>query len=413
MESQALFFRERAAEKACDPRVQKTLQHVRPLFVGKRKKGMKDIAELGMDFEILRQSAEKIRDRVVKNLDVWLELFEQQALATGAEVLWARDGAEVARLVVELAQENGVKKVVKSKSMLSEEADLNAALAAAGVESIETDLGEYIVQIAGEAPSHIIAPAVHKTKEEVADLFVKHHGLPRQNDITALAREARGVLRQHFLTADMGISGANFLVAETGSAVLVTNEGNGRMVTTLPRLHVVVAGIEKIIPNLEDLATLLRLLPRSATGQGISNYVSILTGRPPLEVSASGVEGPQRTVFILVDNGRTGLLGTEFDSMLRCIRCGACMNHCPVYNSIGGHAYGWVYPGPMGSVLTPLYTSLKDAQDLPQATTGCNQCAAVCPVGIPLPELMRALRRRAVETGLRPWSERLAYKLWA
>jgi len=413
MRSQAMFFQEQAAQKACDPQMQKTLAYVRPLFVGKRKKGLEGLAGDGLGFEEVRAVCQDIRDRVVGNLDVWLELFEERAQATGAEVLWARDGDEVARLLVDLARQHGVRKVVKSKSMLSEEADLNAAFAAAGIESIETDLGEYIIQLAGETPSHIIAPAVHKTKEEVADLFVKHHGLPRQSDITALAREARAVLRQHFLSADMGVSGANFLLAETGSAVLVTNEGNGRMVTTLPRLHVVIAGIEKIIPNLQDLATLLRLLPRSATGQSISNYVSVLTPRGGTTTTDASVEGPEKIVFVLVDNGRSSLLGGEFASMLRCIRCGACMNHCPVYTAIGGHAYGWVYPGPMGSVLTPLYTSLKTSQDLPQATTGCNQCGAVCPVGIPLPELMRALRRRSFEQGLRPWLERLGYKVWA
>ena len=413
MRSQAMFFQERAAQTACDPKMQKTLAHVRPLFVGKRRKALNELeATDGLGFETLQQACAGIRERVIANLDVWLELFEEKALATGAEVLWARDGEEAARLLVDLARQHDVKKVVKSKSMLSEEADLNAAFMTAGIESIETDLGEYIVQLAGETPSHIIAPAVHKTRDEVADLFVAHHGLPRQNDITALAREARVILRRHFLSADMGITGANFLIAETGSAALVTNEGNGRMVTTLPRIHVVVAGIEKIIPNFEDLATLLRLLPRSASGQSISNYVSLLTGRQT-DSAASRIEGPQKTVFVLVDNGRSGLLGGEFSSMLRCIRCGACMNHCPVYTSIGGHAYGWVYPGPMGSILTPLYTRLDHAIELPQATTGCHQCSAVCPVGIPLPELMHALRRRAVEAGLRPWGERLLFKAWA
>ena len=408
MRSQAMFFQARAAERVGDPATQATLAKVRPLFTLKRQKGMQSLAESRIEFETLRRVCGEIRACVIRDLDVWLELFEERALASGAEVLWARDGEEAAQLVVELAQAQGVRKVVKSKSMLSEEADLNAAFAAVGIESIETDLGEYIVQLAGEAPSHIIAPAVHKTREEVADLFVRHHGKPRQNDIAGLAGEAREVLRQHFLSADMGISGANFLVAETGSAALVTNEGNGRMVTTLPRLHVVIAGIEKIIPHLNDLATLLRLLPRSATGQAISNYVSLLTGQrqPPKE-------GPEKIVFVLVDNGRSSLAGGEFADMLRCIRCGACMNHCPVYFSIGGHAYGWVYPGPMGSVLTPLYTGLENALELPQATTGCNQCGAVCPVGIPLPDLMQRLRRRAVEAGLRPWTERLMLKIWA
>jgi L-lactate dehydrogenase complex protein LldF len=216
-------------------------------------------------------------------------------------------------------------------------------------------------------------------------------------------------LRSHFLTAEMGISGGNFLVAETGSVALVTNEGNGRMVTTLPKVHVVVTGIEKIIPTLEDLSLLMRLLPRSATGQSISNYVSVLTGvKQPDET-----DGPEHLYYVLVDNGRADVVGGEFQDMLRCIRCGACMNHCPVYQSIGGHAYGWVYPGPMGSVLTPLYMGIENALDLPQAATLCGQCSAVCPVLIPLPELMRKLREKQVEKNLRPLVERLALKTWA
>jgi L-lactate dehydrogenase complex protein LldF len=274
---------------------------------------------------------------------------------------------------------------------------------------VETDLGEYILQIAGnEPPSHIIAPAAHKNLDEVADLFAEKHHQPRKTEIPALTREAREVLREHFLTADMGISGGNFLIAETGSVALVTNEGNGRMVTTLPKVHVVVTGIEKIVPTLEDFATLMRLLPRSATGQEISNYVSVCTGTK----GAADHDGPEHTYFVLVDNGRAGLLGSDFQAMLRCIRCGACMNHCPVYQSVGGHAYGWVYPGPMGSVLTPSFAGLENALDLPHAATLCNQCGVVCPVKIPLPELLRKLRERQFERGLRPRGERLALACW-
>ena len=410
--SQAMHFQARAGVQVRNPGLQKTLQKARPLFVGKRAKGVAGLAADGLDFEELRSACAGIRQRVVDDLDVWLEIFEERARAAGADVLWARDGADVARLVVDIARRNGAGKVVKSKSMLSEEAQLNEALSAAGIQPVETDLGEYIVQLAGEAPSHIIAPAVHKTMAEVEALFAEHHGRPRQArtsaDIPAMAREARQVLRQHFLSAEMGISGANFLIAESGSAALVTNEGNGRMVTTLPRVHVVITGIEKIIPTLDDFATLMRLLPRSATGQSISNYVSLLTGpRGPGET-----EGPEKTVFILVDNRRAALAGSDFSDMLRCIRCGACMNHCPVYFSLGGHAYGWVYPGPMGSVLTPLYTGIENALDLPHASTGCNQCGRVCPVNIPLPALMHRLREIQNERGLRPWRERFALRAW-
>ena len=411
--SQAMHFHARAGEKVRNAVLQRALQKAKPLFVGKRAKGMVSLAEDGLDFQLLRSTAKNIRNRTLADLDVWLDIFEERATATGAEVLWARDGAEVSRLVVDIARRHGVSKAVKSKSMLSEEAQLNEALAAAGVRPVETDLGEYIVQLAGEAPSHIIAPAVHKTINEIEALFAKEHDRPLQTrtsaDIPAMAQEARAVLRQHFLSAEMGISGANFLIAETGSAALVTNEGNGRMVTTLPKVHVVITGIEKIVPTLEDFATLMRLLPRSATGQSISNYVSLLTGTK----RDGDHEGPEKTIFILVDNGRANLLGSDYQDMLRCIRCGACMNHCPVYFSLGGHAYGWVYPGPMGSVLTPLFTGIENALDLPHASTGCNQCGAVCPVEIPLPTLMHRLREEQNERGLRPWSERLALKAWA
>jgi L-lactate dehydrogenase complex protein LldF len=407
-----MFFQARAGVQLANAGLQKTLQKARPLFVGKRSKGMAGLAEDNLDFEQLRSACEAIRRRVIDDLDIWLEIFEERARASGAEVLWAGDGDEVARLVVDIAQRYGVTKAVKSKSMLSEEARLNEALGAAGIRPVETDLGEYIVQIAGETPSHIIAPAVHKTIGEVEALFAKAHERPLQErtsaDIPAMAGEARAVLRQHFLSAEMGISGANFLIAESGSAALVTNEGNGRMVTTLPKVHVVITGIEKIVPTLDDFATLMRLLPRSATGQSISNYVSLLTGTR----GAAEPEGPEKTVFILVDNGRAALAGSDFADMLRCIRCGACMNHCPVYFSLGGHAYGWVYPGPMGSVLTPLYTGIENALDLPHASTGCNQCGSVCPVNIPLPKLMHRLREIQNERGLRPWGERLAWRGW-
>jgi len=389
--------------------LQRALQKAKPLFVGKRAKGIAALADDQLEFEQLRSACVDIRNRVLEDLDVWLDIFETQAKASGAEVLWARDGEEICDLVIDVARRHGVTKAAKSKSMLSEEAQLNEALTAAGIQPVETDLGEYIVQLAGETPSHIIAPAVHKTLDEIADLFTQTHGRPRQTDIPALTREAREILRQHFLSAEMGISGANFLIAETGSAALVTNEGNGRMVTTLPKVHVVITGIEKVVPTLEDFATLMRLLPRSATGQTISNYVSLLTGTR----QAGDREGPEKTVFILVDNGRAKLLGSAYQEMLRCIRCGACMNHCPVYFSLGGHAYGWVYPGPMGSVLTPLLTGLENALDLPHASTGCNQCGSVCPVKIPLPELMHQLREDQVTANLRPWSESLGLKAWA
>jgi L-lactate dehydrogenase complex protein LldF len=359
-------------------------------------------------FETLRDAGAAIRDESLADLAGWIERFEREALRRGSTVLYARDVAEACAHVLEVCTRHGVKKAIKSKSMLSEEASLNEALSGAGVQPVETDLGEYIIQLADEPPSHIIAPAVHKTKEQVADLFEKFHAKPRKTDIAEMTREARDALRTHFLSAELGISGGNFLIAETGSGVIVTNEGNGRMVTTLPRVHICITGIEKVIPTLEDFSTMLRLLPRSATGQAISNYVSIFTGPR----RADDQDGPEHMYFILVDGGRTNLIGTDMQQMLRCIRCGACMNHCPVYRTVGGHAYGWVYPGPMGAVLTPSYVGLENALDLPHAATLCNQCGVVCPVKIPLPDLLRKLREKQVERGLRPSAEMRVLRFW-
>jgi len=398
-------FKTTARVKLADPRLQAALEKLQDNFVKGRAER---VAELD-NFPAIRDAAAEIRDRALEHLDVYLEEFERNATARGTVVHWAETTADVNRIVCELAAKYGVRKAAKSKSMVSEECALNDALEAAGVEVIETDLGEYILQLAKEPPSHIVAPVVHKTRDEVSDLFEQKHRRPRTAVIAELTREAREMLRPHFLSADMGITGANFVVAETGSTLIVTNEGNGRMVTSLPRVHVAITGIEKVVPTLEDIATLLRLLPRHATGQTITNYVSITTG--PRDTPAA--EGPEHFHVILVDGGRTKLIGTDMQAMLRCIRCGACMNHCPVYQSIGGHAYGWVYPGPMGSVLTPTYVGLENALDLPHASTFCNQCGVVCPVKIPLPDLLRKLREQQFARGLRPWSERVGLALWA
>ena len=406
MQSQAMHFKARASLKLADARLQKNLKKLSDKFVTARAAA---IAELD-DFEAIRDAAVERRDRALASLDVWLETFERNAGARGARVLYAQSHADACRLIVAIARRHAVRKATKSKSMVSEEIGLNRALAAAGIEPVETDLGEYILQLNdNEAPSHIIAPVIHKDKEEISELFARRHGTPRKSEITELTGEARQVLRGHFLSAEMGITGANFLIAETGSAALVTNEGNEGMCTILPPgVHVVLAGIEKLLPTLEDAATLMRLLTRSATGQPISNYFSLLTGAR----RAGDLDGPEHLYFVLLDGGRTGLLGGEFEEMLRCIRCGACMNHCPVYQKIGGHAYGWVYPGPMGSVLTPSYTGLENALDLPHAATLCGQCSVVCPVRIPLPELLRKLREKQFERGLRPWTERAALMAW-
>jgi L-lactate dehydrogenase complex protein LldF len=405
MQIQSMHFQSRATEKLADIRLQRNLRRLADKFVTARAQAMTEI-----DFEATREAAVERRNRAIGRLDLWLEQFEANATKAGATVLFAESAAQASEMVVAIARQHEVKTVTKSKSMVSEEMALNTALAQAGIEPIETDLGEYILQINdNEAPSHIIAPVIHKDKEEISDLFSKVHQRPKLSDIPELTREAREQLRPKFLSADMGVTGGNFVIAETGSVALVTNEGNEGMVTIMPRVHVVVTGIEKVLPTLEDFATVARLLTRSATGQSISNYISLLTG-----TRAKGEpDGPDHLYFVLVDGGRSSLLGSEFQDMLRCIRCGACMNHCPVYQKIGGHAYGWVYPGPMGSVLTPAYQGLENSLDLPQAATLCGECHVVCPVKIPLPDLLRKLRERQYERHLRPWAERVSLSLWA
>lgn len=404
MQVQSMFFKETASLKLNDAVLQKAMKKAKGKFVDGRAESVATID----NWEAIRTHAAALRDRAIANLDAYLIEFEANAIRRGSVVHWAETAEEANAIIVAIARENAVRTVTKSKSMVSEEVSLNDALEAAGVKVLETDLGEYILQLAKEPPSHIVAPAVHKSKEQVAELFVAHHHKPLLTDISAMTREAREELRAHFLSADMGISGANFVIAETGTTLTVTNEGNADMVTTIPRIHCVITGIEKVIPTLEDFATLIRLLPRSAVGQSIANYLTLTTGikRPEEQ------EGPAQMHIVLVDAGRTKLVGGDMQEMLRCIRCGACMNHCPVYQNVGGHAYGWVYPGPMGSVLTPTYIGIENAGDLPNAATFCGECQVVCPVKIPLPDLMRKLREKQFDLRLRPFSERFAIQVW-
>jgi L-lactate dehydrogenase complex protein LldF len=315
--------------------------------------------------------------------------------------------------VIAICREKGARTVTKSKSMVTEEIELNPFLAANGIEPIETDLGEYIIQLRGEKPSHIIAPVIHLSKDQVADTFHEHHaqyGFHERLTVRAdMVREARSILRQRFVKADVGITGANFLVAETGSAVVVTNEGNADLTASLPDTHIVVTGIEKVVPTLEDCHLMLRLLPRSATGQDVTAYMSFFTGpRRPDDLS-----GPSSFHVVLLDNGRSSMMGTEFEDMLRCIRCGACLNHCPGYANVGGHAYGSVYPGPMGAVLTPTLAGIDQAGHLPNASSFCGRCEAVCPVRIPLPKMMRHWREREFERHLTPHAVRWGLHAWA
>jgi L-lactate dehydrogenase complex protein LldF len=352
------------------------------------------ITHPGAEWEALRERAKEIKDHTLSHLDYYLEEFTRHVERLGGHVFWAEDAAAANAYITSVARRHGVTLAVKSKSMMTEEIDLNSALAAAGVEAVETDLGEYIVQLAGERPSHITAPAVHKTRGDIARLMREKLSVECEEDPASITAHARRVLREKFLSAGMGVTGVNFAVAETGSIVLVENEGNIRLTTSLPRVHVALMGIEKVIPRMADLGIFLRLLPLGASGQKITSYISILTGgkRAPLD------EGPEEFHVVILDNGRTEILAnTHLRESLNCIRCGACLNACPVYQKIGGHAYGWIYPGPIGAVLTPQLLGREKAADLPFASTLCGACRDVCPVKINLPEMLLHLRHEIKE----------------
>ncbi len=358
------------------------------------------------NFDELRDYAVAMKNHTLEYLDEYTEQYEQQVRAKGGQVHHAKSAADLVRIVIDICKSVDGKKVVKGKSMIGEETGLNEALEEAGIDIIETDMGEYIVQLAHEPPSHILAPAIHKTKDQIIELFQENHHLGNRTLDTeqSIVSEARQVLRDRFLEADVGITGANCLVAETGTSMLVTNEGNGDLSSSLPKVHIVISGIEKLVPTLEDATALNRVLVRSATGQATSCYLSFHTGpRRPGDPS-----GPEQYHVILLDNGRRSLLGGKYQDMLRCIRCSACMNHCPIYRHVGGHSYGWVYPGPMGSVLTPLLTQLDQSKDLPNACTACGRCEEVCPMKIPLPHLLRNLRDDLGTQHLSPLSWRWA-----
>ncbi|MBI5305781.1 MAG: iron-sulfur cluster-binding protein [Chloroflexi bacterium] len=342
----------------------------------------------------LRQAGHDIRLHTLDHLDYYLTRLEENVARAGGIVHWARDADEARRIVLDIAHEHKVKRAVKAKSMATEEIGLNHALIDAGVQTLETDLGEFIIQLAGVGPSHIIVPAVHLTKEGIADLFTEKLGVNAPPDPLELCAIARTKLREEFLAADMGISGANFMVAESGTLVIVTNEGNGRMCTTLPPLHVAVVGIDKVVPDFESVNVLLKLLPRSATGQKMSTYTSFITG--PRRATDEG--GPQEFHLVLLDNGRTRVLRDHVTrETLLCIRCGVCLNVCPVYNHVGGHAYGAVYSGPIGAILAPQLLGVARAGDLPFASSLCGACADYCPVKIPIPQILLRLRHRVVE----------------
>ena len=405
MKATSLAFAREARKGLETPALQDALGKIKTGWVAGRARAAARLPE----FEALRDQGKTIKDHTLANLDLYLEAFEAKVEARGGHVHWARDAAEARRSVLEICKAARARSVTKSKSMIAEEIGLNDFLEANEIEPVETDLGEYIIQLAKQPPSHLVGPAVHLTIDQIADIFHEHHGGKRTEDASALVAEARRILRQRYLSAEVGITGANFLVAETGSAITVTNEGNAELTQGLPRVHIVIASIEKVVPTLRDAFTLLRLLARSATGQEFSAYTTVMTGakRP------ADLDGPEEFHVVLLDNGRTAMVGTVLREMLRCIRCGACMNHCPVYLATGGHAYGWVYPGPMGSVLTPKFVGIEQGWPLPNASTFCGKCQEVCPVRIPLPNLMRYWREEQFRRGLTPPAARYGLRLWA
>ncbi|SNY92076.1 L-lactate dehydrogenase complex protein LldF [Cohaesibacter sp. ES.047] len=408
MEIKSPTFKTNAREALADANLQKALKNVEKGFIGKRQQSVDALPE----FEELRDRGRAIKTHALKHLDLYLEAYEEKVLATGGHVHWAETGQDACEIVKTICQSVDAKTITKGKSMISEEMQLNAFLEKDGMKVVETDLGEYIIQLRGEHPSHIIAPAVHVTKDQVeADFRRVHTHLDKDRDLSepvSLLGEAREVLREQYFAADVGITGANFLIAETGSSVIVTNEGNGDLTQTLSRVHIVLASIEKVVPTLNDAEHFLRLLARSATGQEQSVYTTISTGPKRDE----DPDGPEEYHVVLLDNGRSSMLGSEFEEMLRCIRCGACINHCPVYHAVGGHAYGWVYPGPMGSVLSPSLIGVDKAGHLPNASTFCGRCESVCPMKIPLPKMMRHWREREYERHLNPTTQRWGLKGW-
>ncbi len=409
MEPKTHTFIENARSALRDPQLKRALGHVKSGFIEKRAKARAKLPE----FEDLRDAARAIKNHTLEHLDLYLEAYERKVIESGGQVHWCATAAEARAKILELCQAAGAKTVTKGKSMVAEEIALNEHLEENGITPVETDLGEYIIQLRHEPPSHIIAPAVHLTKDQVEADFRRHHtDLPADRPLgeaSQLVNEARGILRQKYLDADVGITGANFLVAETGTSVIVTNEGNGDLTQILPKMHIVIASIEKVVPTLEDATTILRVLARSATGQEFSTYTTFSTGPR----RAEDPDGPEAYHVVLLDNGRSSMLGSEYHDVLRCIRCGACMNHCPVYHAIGGHAYGWVYPGPIGAVLTPGLLGVEQARHLPNASTFCGRCESVCPMRIPLPRMMRHWREREFERHLSPKAVRAGLGLWA
>jgi L-lactate dehydrogenase complex protein LldF len=408
MNSDPSLFLQNARAALSDSNLQSALANLKKGFQVKRANALDALC----DAEGLRDAGAAIRGNALAQLPELLELFERNVAAAGGHVHWARDAREAREIIGALLKARNAKTVTKGKSMVTEEIELNPYLEAEGITPIETDLGEYIIQLRNEPPSHIVAPAFHLRKEDVEQSFrAAHTDLPAGRSLqeaTALVGEARAILRQKFHTADAGITGANFLIAESGTVVIVTNEGNGDLTRLLPPAHIVVTGIEKVVPSAKDAALLLRLLTRSATGQDITSYVTFANG--PRQ--AEDADGPKEFHVVLVDNGRSEILGGPAHDILKCIRCGACLNHCPVYGAVGGHAYGTVYPGPIGAALGPALDGIRDTHHLPSASSLCGRCEDVCPVKIPLTQIMRHWRNKAFEGSLNPVGLSWGLKIW-
>lgn len=377
----------------------------------KLKNGKKAASEELGNWEEWRARGREIRLHTIAHLDYYLSLFVKNLRAAGGHVHFAANAKEAVEITLKIAAAKQAKSVVKSKSMVSEEVHINQAFQENGIEVVESDLGEYIIQLAGETPSHIIIPAIHKNKQQVADLFSAEAGERLPADTAILAGFARSKLREKFLGADIGMTGCNFAIAESGSMVLFSNEGNARMVSTVPKTQITMMGMERIIPSWEDLEVMATLLPRSATGQKLTVYMSAING--PRRADDS--DGPEELHVIIIDNGRSRQLGDpEFQEVLNCIRCGACLNACPVYRHVGGHAYGWVYSGPIGAVLTPILNHENREQwgEVANASTLCGACHEACPVKIPLHDMLVYIRRRNVEEGITKPAERFAMKAY-
>src|SRR5437667_1122156 len=394
-----------------NPQLQLTIYTATGRLVDKRKGSIAD--DEFPEYQDLRTQASAVKKHTIENLDYYLEQFERRVAAHGGKVIYCKDGDEVADFVLGLAKERKARLIVKSKSMTTEEIDFNERLEHHGLESVETDLGEYILQLAHERPFHIIAPALHMTRYQVADIFTRNLGVGNETVIEKQAGIARGVLREKFLAADIGVSRANFLVADSGAVVLVENEGNARLTTTAPKIHIAVAGIEKLIPRAQDLATFLKLLGRSATGQPLTVYTSFLSGPRRQDE----IDGPDEFYVALIDNGRTKLLADRNKRQsLYCIRCGACLNTCPVYRKIGGHSFPWVYSGPIGAIITPQFMGVGHEPGLPFASSLCGACGEVCPVKIDIPRILLELRSQVKKSEAREKRnriEKLAFRAFA